>query len=105
STYSGSSQRMTLATRPGEEQEADDDGGKTDEADLPVGHLRDAPEGVAPQARRHERQHPFEHEHQGQRHEERRAHGSLAGALRLLSSRLCCLAAERVPEVAQEVRI
>ena len=37
-----------LASRPDEKQQADDDGGEADEADLAVGHLRDAPEGLAP---------------------------------------------------------
>src|SRR5919201_4291226 len=97
STYSGSSQRMRLATRPGEQQEADDNRGKADEADLPVGHLRDAAEGLPPQRRRDEGKHPFEHEHQGEGHEERRTHGSLA--------RWLGLAAERIPKVAQEVGV
>src|SRR5690349_6808408 len=97
STYSGSSQRMPLAARPQEEQQPDDDRREPDEADLAVGHLRDASEGIAPQGGRYEWQHAFEHEHQGERHEERRAHRSLTRRLRLPS--------ERVPEVAQEVRV
>src|SRR5919201_2079756 len=108
STYSGSSHRMGLTlplfsstTGPDEEQQSDDDRGKADEANLPVGHLRDAAEGIAPQRGRDEGQHAFQHEHQGERHEKRRAHGSLAGRLPLLSGG----PAERIPEVAQEVRV
>src|SRR5581483_9145126 len=103
SMYSGRTQRITealgaSAAHPEEDQQADQHRRQADEADLAVGHLRDAPEGVAPEVRREERQHPFEYQHQGERHDEGRAHASP-----LLAPRGRGRAAPLgIPEVAQE---
>src|SRR5690349_17243480 len=80
STYSGSSHFLIkLAPRPEKEQEADDDGREPDEADLAIGHLRDAAERLAPKRRRDEGKHAFEHQHQGEGHEESGPHAYFLG--------------------------
>src|SRR5689334_18439410 len=49
--------------------------GKTDEAYLAVGKLRETPKGIPPQGRNEKRKHTFDHEHEGKRREQRIAHG------------------------------
>src|SRR5919108_6635626 len=105
SIYSGRTHFTAfLAPCPEEKKQTDEHRTQADEADLAVAHLRDAPEGVAPQRGREEGKHALQDQHQGERHDERRCHGR-----RLVLRRLVLLfargLAERVPEVAQEVGI
>src|SRR5262249_26251791 len=74
-----------------EDQQADHHRGQPEKADLTVSELGYAPEGVAPHLRQKEWQHALDDQHQGERHEERRAH-SLA-------------APSRAPEIPEELRI
>src|SRR5512134_815642 len=94
SMYSGSSQRMSDRQR--EQQQPDEHRGEAEEADLPVRELRDAAEGVAPEARREEGKEPFDDQHQGEGQEERARHEA---------SFLAAGPAAGILQVAEEIRV
>src|SRR5260221_7773143 len=68
---------MRVGSRRGEKnQQADDHGHQSREADLPIGHLDQLAEGLPPQARRGERQDAFDHQHERESREQYVAHGA-----------------------------
>src|SRR5262245_14412900 len=67
---------FTLAAHPQENQQADEHRRQSDEADLPVAHLDDPAENVAPEVRREEGKQALENQHQGERQNKGGAHAS-----------------------------
>src|SRR5260221_14696528 len=97
SNFSGRSQLRIGFPRPArladekQDQQADQHRGEPEKTDLSVSELRDAAEGIAPKRRKKERQQTLDNQHEGKRHDKRRAH-SLA-------------ALSRVSEVLEELGI
>src|SRR6266699_624213 len=85
SKFSGRSQLSIKEARLADEeqdQQADQHRGKPEKTDLSVSELRDAAEGLAPQRRKKKRQQTLDNQHEGKRHDKRRAH-SLAALSRV----------------------
>src|SRR5471032_2935734 len=76
SMCSGSSQRRMSGGREKKNHEPHEHRREPREADLPVGHLGEALEGLAPELRRRERENAFDHQHERERREDEFAHGA-----------------------------